>query len=238
MSVGARLEVRLQAAEFGDIGVKLRLGLFGDRADRFIERQARMVAKRARIDLVVDIGDVAGISDVIFAIDMTQQPEQHVEDDDRPGIADMSEVIDGRAADIHADIVGIDRRKHRFFPCQRVVQLQFRRRVHFTLPNARSEKYRDRRTGAFRILTIWETKTAGPALALANNLPADNADNRFHGGFYGPVRAFGQGGEARSSGNGIHPSDESIVATNVFETSWHALEIRPPFSAHKSRIAS
>ncbi|MGX9991052.1 hypothetical protein ACS4RR_018075 [Rhizobium sp. Z1P35] len=87
-------------------------------------------------------------------------------------------------------------------------------------------------------MTIWETKTAGPALALANNLPADNADNRFHGAFYGPVRASGQGGEERSSGNGIHLSGESISATNVFETDQRALEIRPPFSEHKSRIAS
>ncbi|MBY5541359.1 hypothetical protein HFO60_15165 [Rhizobium leguminosarum] len=86
-------------------------------------------------------------------------------------------------------------------------------------------------------MTIWETKTAGPALALANNLPADNADNRFHGGFYGPVRASGQEGEERSSGNRIHSSDELIAATNVFETSWHALEIRAPFSRHKSGIA-
>jgi hypothetical protein len=86
-------------------------------------------------------------------------------------------------------------------------------------------------------LTIWETKTAGPALALANNLPADNADNRFHGGFYGPVRASGQGGEERSNGNKIHPSDESIAAATSGETGLRALEIRPPFSRRKSRIA-
>ena len=56
------------------------------------------------------------------------------------------------------------------------------------------KKYRDRRTGAFRILTIWETKTAVPALALANNLSADNADNRFHAAFYGVGMTFGQEG--------------------------------------------
>ncbi|MBY2939022.1 hypothetical protein [Rhizobium leguminosarum] len=86
-------------------------------------------------------------------------------------------------------------------------------------------------------MTIWETKTAGPALALANNLPADNADNRFHGGFYGPVRASGQGAKSDPAATEPHPSDESIAATNVFETSWRALEIRAPFSRRKSPIA-
>ncbi|WP_132552114.1 MULTISPECIES: hypothetical protein [Rhizobium] len=46
--------------------------------------------------------------------------------------------------------------------------------------------------GRFSSLGIWETKTARPAGALANNLPADNADNRFHGGFYGAGTMFGQ----------------------------------------------
>ncbi|WP_132567670.1 hypothetical protein [Rhizobium sullae] len=46
--------------------------------------------------------------------------------------------------------------------------------------------------GRFSSLGIWETKTARPARALADDFPADNADNRFHGGFYGAGTVFGQ----------------------------------------------
>ena len=45
----------------------------------------RIVAGRARVDLVVDVGDVAHIGDVLVAVEMPEQPEQHVEDDHRAG---------------------------------------------------------------------------------------------------------------------------------------------------------
>ena len=54
------------------------------------------------VDLVVDVGDVADIAHVVRAIELAQQPVEHVEDDHRPRIADMGEVVDRRAADIHA----------------------------------------------------------------------------------------------------------------------------------------
>jgi hypothetical protein len=41
--------------------------------------------------------------------------------------------------------------------------------------------------------------------ALANNLPADDAGNRFHGAFYGAALVFGQGGEVARS-----PSNRSV----------------------------
>ena len=103
---GARLDGRLQAAERLHVRLELRVGLLGDLADRLVERQAGIVARGARVDLVVDVGDVADIGDVVGAIEMAQQPEQHVEDDDRPRIADMGEVVDRRAADIHAHVGG------------------------------------------------------------------------------------------------------------------------------------
>jgi hypothetical protein len=31
---------------------------------------------------------------------MAQKPKQHVEHDDRPGVADMGEVVDGGSADV------------------------------------------------------------------------------------------------------------------------------------------
>jgi len=119
---GARLNGRLKAAEFGDVFVELRLGLFGNGADRLVERQAGMVPQRPRVDLVVDVGDVAGIGDMGLAIDMPEQPVEHVEDDHRPGIADMREVVDRRAADIHAHILRVDRCELRLFTGQRIVE--------------------------------------------------------------------------------------------------------------------
>jgi len=44
----------------------------------------------ARIDLVVDIRDIANIFDVVGAVDFAQQAVEHVEDDQRPGVADMA----------------------------------------------------------------------------------------------------------------------------------------------------
>ena len=47
-------------------------------------RSARRSCARRGYDLVLDIGDVADIGDVLRAVDVAQQPVQHVEDDDRP----------------------------------------------------------------------------------------------------------------------------------------------------------
>ena len=120
----ARLDRRPQGAERIDVVVKLLFGQFGDLADRLVQRQAGKIPRRALVDLVVDVGDVADIGDVLLAIEVPQQPEQHVEHDDRARIADMGEVIDRRSADIHADVVRIERRERPLFLGQRIVQAQ------------------------------------------------------------------------------------------------------------------
>ncbi len=94
----ARLECRLQAAERRRVFLKDGVGLFRQFADR------NAALRGARIDLVVDVGDVADIDDMLGAIEMAQQTKQQVEDDERPRIADMRIVIDGRAADIEAQL--------------------------------------------------------------------------------------------------------------------------------------
>ena len=86
----ARLDGRRQAAERGDVLVKLPVGFLGDLADRLIERQVGIFLRRARVDLVVDVGDVADIGDVVGAIKVAQQAEQHVEHDHRPRVADWA----------------------------------------------------------------------------------------------------------------------------------------------------
>ena len=100
---GARLDGRRQRAERRDVLVELALGRLRHLGDRLVEWQIGKVALGARVDLVVDVGDVAGVDDVVRAVDVAQEPEQHVEDDDRPGVADMGEVVDRRAADIEPD---------------------------------------------------------------------------------------------------------------------------------------
>ncbi len=71
--------------------------------------------------LVVDVGDVAGIDDVVRAIAPAQQAEQHVKNDGRTRIADMGEVVDGRAADIHGDPVRIGGREGLLFGGEGIV---------------------------------------------------------------------------------------------------------------------
>ena len=99
----ARLEIRLQRTEGFHVVVKGGQGAPGHLADRLARRLRR------DHDLVVDIRDVAGVAHLIRAVDEAQQAVEHVEDDDRPGIADMGVVVNRRPADIEADIVRVDR---------------------------------------------------------------------------------------------------------------------------------
>ncbi|MCY1535401.1 hypothetical protein D9M68_708030 [compost metagenome] len=101
MAGGTRLDVRTQNRE-----ARLVLVHRSDHAlhQRF-ERLAVLVG--ATDDLVVDIGDVAHVGEVIAA--MAQPARHHVEGHHHPRMADMAEVIDGHAADIHAHLVADQR---------------------------------------------------------------------------------------------------------------------------------
>ena len=114
----ARLDIRLKAAKCLRVGLEGRVGFFRQFADRNIPLGG------AGVDLVIDVRDVADIGDVILAVEMAQQPVEHIEDDERPRIADMGEVIDRRPADIHAHVGGIDRLEDLLLPGQRIVKLQ------------------------------------------------------------------------------------------------------------------
>ncbi|MNK64870.1 hypothetical protein D3C87_841540 [compost metagenome] len=121
---GARFDGRRKATERGHILMELVGGLFRHRMDGVVQRQMRIIPQRPRVDLVIEIGDVAGIGHMVFAKDVAQQPVENIEHDDRAGIADMGKIIDGRTADIHAHIVSVDRRKFRFFACECIVKFQ------------------------------------------------------------------------------------------------------------------
>lgn len=51
----------------------------------------------------------AHIGDVRRPVGVAQQAVEHVENDHRPGVADMGEVVDRRPADIHPHMGRIDR---------------------------------------------------------------------------------------------------------------------------------
>ena len=110
-----------------------RLRYFGD---RLVEGDVGIVALGAGVDLVVDVGDVAGVDDVFGAVDVAEQAEKHVEHDDRPGVADMGEVIDGRPADIEAHRGRVDRREVLLAAGQGVVETQPHRRLSRRLRGA------------------------------------------------------------------------------------------------------
>ncbi len=121
---GARLERRRQNAKRCNVVVELLLGRRRDLADRLVQRQVGIVPRRPRVDLVVDVRDVAHVRDVLRPVDVPQQPEQHVEHDDGARIADVGEVVDRRPAHVHADVVRIDRREFGLLPGQRVIEFQ------------------------------------------------------------------------------------------------------------------
>ena len=124
----ARLDGRRQRPERGDVLVKLTLGRLRHPGDRLVERQVGKVALGARVDLVVDVGDVAGVDHVVRAVEMAQQAEQHVEHDDRARVADMGEIVDRRAADIEPHRRRVDRGERLLPPGQGVVEAQSHQR--------------------------------------------------------------------------------------------------------------
>ena len=182
-SVARGSTVGRQAAERGDVLVELPLGLFGDLADRLVQRQIGIFLRRARVDLVVDVGDVAHIGDVLGAVEMAQQPEQHVEHDDRPRIADMGEVVDRRPAHIHAHARGIDRRERALRARQGIVQRQLHRTtshpiaiVRLDLSGAETEQCHPALLAGRPKLSIRRTDGRSQRRSLANNLAANAAD--------------------------------------------------------------
>ena len=119
--------------DIGQIGTELGhvfvecLGIApGDLADRHPR------GRGCRIDLVVHVGDVAGIDNVLasklLAQQAGQQPEHHI----GPRVADMDVVINGRTAHVHGHARRIDRLECFDTPGQRVVEPQSHRVCRFT----------------------------------------------------------------------------------------------------------
>ena len=111
--------------------MKLALSSGGDPCDRFVERRIGKVDLRARVDLVVDVSNVASVDNVLFAVDLPKKSEKNVENDKWSSVADMREVINRRPADIHPHGIGIDWREDLLRPGQRIEELQIGRHRDF-----------------------------------------------------------------------------------------------------------
>ncbi|MCY1209951.1 hypothetical protein D9M72_216200 [compost metagenome] len=102
---GTRLDIRTQHAETRLVLMHRRDHALHQRLERF------SVLIGATNDLVIDVGDVAHVGKVVAT--MTQPARHHVEGHHHAGMADVAEVIDRHAADIHAHLVA-DQRPQRF----------------------------------------------------------------------------------------------------------------------------
>jgi hypothetical protein len=92
---GLGLQARAQGQQGVGVLVIGRQVAVGDHLDR------DALGRGLGVDLVVHVGDVAGIDHRVLAIDVAQQAEQHVEHHHRPEVADVGVVVDRRPADIH-----------------------------------------------------------------------------------------------------------------------------------------
>ena len=66
-----------------------------------------VVAGGVADDLVVDVGDVHDVADVVSAL--AEEAVEQIDGDKCAEVADVAVVVDGGAAGVHADAVGVDR---------------------------------------------------------------------------------------------------------------------------------
>ena len=110
------------------IGVIPTDGFLGDLANR------APCFTGLRVDLVIHIGEIAHIGDMIFAVDMAQQPKQHIKHNRRAGIAEMGAVIDSWPANIEAQIRWINRGENLDFARHRIAKLDLTHRLDCPSP--------------------------------------------------------------------------------------------------------
>jgi hypothetical protein len=112
----SRLEIRLLHAERRGILVHRLDEARGEALDRLL------VLLGALDDLVLDIGDVANVGDLV-----TERPQpapDHVERDQEPRMPQVTIIVYGHPAHVHAHPPRIDGNEFLLFPRQRVIDLQ------------------------------------------------------------------------------------------------------------------
>ena len=115
-SGGARLDIRTLATERRFVFVHGVNEARGEGVNRLA------IFMGTGDDFVVDVGDVAHVFERVTA--RAQVAGDGVKDDHHPRVADVAVVIDGHAADVHADFAGRNRGEGFFLPGQAVVKLQ------------------------------------------------------------------------------------------------------------------
>ena len=110
---GVGLQGRRQRVELGHVLAVFGSVLVGHRFD------AAISLLRRSNDLVIHIGDIAGIDHLIVM--GLQQAEQGVEHHHRAGVADVGQVVYGGATHVHGHGIGDQRFEHFFFGTQGVV---------------------------------------------------------------------------------------------------------------------
>ncbi len=112
----ARLVVGRFDAERGEVLVHGADEARGQGVDRLA------VLLRAADDLVVDIRDIAHVGDAVAA--GAQPAPHHVERHHHPGVAEVAVVVDGHAADVHANFARTQRNEFLLGAAEAVVDLQ------------------------------------------------------------------------------------------------------------------
>ena len=181
---GARLDGGRQNTQRRDVGMEL----LGRALRHLTDRDA--LFPRLCVDLVVHIRDVAHIGHMTGAVNLAQQPEQHVEHDDGPRIADMGIVVNRGSADIHAHVLEVQGTEVFLGAGQRVVEAQ--RHVD---PQACRPGF------ASSWISVKRRPASGCELAANNN--AANGGDGGADGHFGPHHASaarqGQGPRERTS---------------------------------------
>src|SRR5262249_61006177 len=116
---GARLDGRWQATERRYVFPEIPVGLLGEVSN------GNIALCYTRVDFIVDVGDVAHITDMLFTVDVAQQPVQHIEYDDGTRVANVSKVINRRPTHVHSHARWVDRDKYPLFARQCIVEPEF-----------------------------------------------------------------------------------------------------------------
>ena len=86
-------------------------GFIGTFGDQFLEGAcgAVLLSRKGRcVDFVINVGEVTHIGDLLGPVGVAQQAEQRIKHNHRARVAKVRAVINRRAADVHAHVVGVD----------------------------------------------------------------------------------------------------------------------------------
>ena len=106
----------------GKGGEGRHVGVIGGRRARGEGRDRLALLAGRSDDLVVHVRDVADVDHL--AVAPLEEAVEHIEDDDRPRVADVGEVIDRGAAYVHAHALGLERSEGLLPAAERIVKRQ------------------------------------------------------------------------------------------------------------------